>query len=877
MKFSKKLFKRLLTASLSVAMLTSAISSASVFASTGILAPSDKTIASMTSVRTQNLNGFINNVGSAGGDVSEYTSETMILKSNKDKDGVMNKNSTTAFSKAISLSTDPDSNVKNIFMFNLKADAGNDINTDHAFRVLMMSGADWSSTNQITAFEMDKSNALGMNSEDGGWYTTLNPGGAYMEGESDKTYRVVMILKKNGIDYIVDGKNIGSIEFGEKNKTWMETADKFYMWFIVDDKICDSAKEVKYHLSDFICIKGEGSFVAEADGAVYGKGEKAVVNFSMPVANKDLQGVKVFESSTGNEVACTSEFVGEKLNVKIDGDLNSQAEYRIELPAYKDCMGNDLVNDNVYFNAPKLLSAETVVFTDDFSEYNTTNVQDGWKVTEQADDTAKENFFKTYNIKHGATAYAPKLWGLNSLAWKPGNIILMPETVDTKGTVLKMGLQPDNNWGASNLLYRRLENRYNTGVMNVEYDLSLQKMVNSSQYTEEQLTTGGYSANQDLNSFNMILYKDELALKDLAGPGGAGFNTGGINVNRIFGVQNKKFAVYTDNTKVNGLYGASDSVEKSLEDVTAENWYKVKHTIDLDNDSIKTYIGTTDADMKLFGANKLSDFGITDGLVGVGFSIDGNSFGTITYVDNVKVSHAGFDTANGVSAVRYSAGNDKNYGSSDSTDTLINKIAVAFTAVPDSITKNNFSISDGSNSIDFEVEPDASATNTYVLSLKDYLTAKAQYTLSVTGVTFGGTEAMADYNHTIKADKDGVFEVKPMKIFVNGNEKSNGAICPLSKNDKVKASVEVINTTGKEEKVTLSMGMYKDYLLNEFDFRDVTLNGTTYKYKNVSFELTAGDDAANITSVNAYLWDTLAAMKPYQDVCGISCTTQNAE
>lgn len=738
MKFSKKLFKRLLTASLSVAMLTSAISSASVFASTGILAPSDKTIASMTSVRTQNLNGYMDHVGSAGGDVSEYTSEAMILKSNKNKDGVIDKNSIYAVSKAISLSTNPDSNVKNIFMFNLKADAGNDKNTDHAFRVLMMSGTEWgNSSNQITAFEMDKSNALGMNHDNGGWSTTLNPGGAYMEGESDKTYRVVMILKKNGIDYIVDGKNIGSIEFGEKNKAWMKDASEFHMWFMVDDTICDSAKEVKYHLSDLICIKGEGSFVAEADGAVYGKGEKAVVNFSMPVANKDLQGVKVFESSTGNEVACTSEFVGEKLNVKIDGDLNSQAEYRIELPAYKDCMGNDLVNDNVYFNAPKLLSAETVVFTDDFSEYNTTNFEDGWKV-DGKDETARENFFKTYNTKYGDTAYAPKLWGLNNLAWNPQNITLMPatenETVDTRGTVLKMGLQPANTYNASNLLYRRLENRYNTGVMNVEYDLSLQEMVNSSLYTAEQLAKGGYSANQDLNSFNMILYKDELPLQYLAGKGGPGFNPGGhegyygeIKVNRIFGVQNKKFAVYTDNNKVNGLYGASASVETSLEDVTPKKWYKVKHTIDLDNDSIKTYIGTTDADMKLFGANKLSDFGITEGLVGVGFSIDANSFGTITYVDNVKVSHAGFDTANGVSAVRYSAGNDKNYGSSDSTDTLINKIAVAFTAVPDSITKNNFSISDGSNSIDFEVEQDASATNTYVLSLKDYLTAKAQY------------------------------------------------------------------------------------------------------------------------------------------------------
>lgn len=881
MKFSKKLFKRLLTVSLSAAMLTSTISSASVFASTGILAPSDQTITNMTTMRTQNLNGYMDHVGSAGGDVTQYTVDAMILKSNKDKNGEINKsNSTLAVSKAISLSTDPDSNVKNIFMFNLKSDVDNDKNTDHAFRVLMMAGTDWNtSKNQITAFEMDKNNALGMNEENGGWGTTLKTDGAYIVGQSDKTYRVVMILKKTGIDYIVDGKNIGSIKFGEQNNAWMSNADKFYMWFIVDDKIGDASKEVKYHLSDFICIKGAGSFVAEADGAVYGKGEKAVVNFSMPVANKDLQGVKIFESATGNEVACTSEFVGEKLNVKIDGDLNSQAEYRIELPAYKDCIGNDLVNDNVYFNAPKMLKAATEVFNDDFSEYSKTiNVKEGWEVENQAGDTAKEDFFKNNNIKYGNSTYAPKLWGLNNLSWKAGNIILEPENVDTKGTVLKMGLCPDNDWGASNLLYRRLENKYNTGIMNIEYDLSLQKMVNSSQYEKDVLDKVKYLENQDLNSFNMILYKDELPLKMLAGSAGAGFDTKGISVNRIFGVQNKKFAVYTDNKKANGLYGASASVEKELENVTSESWYKIKHTIDLDNNSIKTYIGTTDADMQLFGANKLSDFGITDGLVGIGFSIDGNSFGTVTYVDNVKVSHAGFDTSNGVSAVRYSAGNDKNYGSSDSTDTLINKIAVAFTAVPDTLTKDNFSISDGDNSIDFDVEQDASATNTYVLSLKDYLTANTQYTLNVTGVTFdGNTETMAGYTHTIKADEDGVFEVKPMKIFVNDAEQSNGAICPLTKDDKVKASVEVINTTGKENKVTLSMGMYKDYLLNEFDFRDVTLNGTTDKYENVSFELTAGDDAANITSVNAYLWDTLATMKPYQDVCGISCTTQNAE
>ena len=531
----------------------------------------------------------------------------------------------------------------------------------------------------------------------------------------------------------------------------------------------------------------------------------------------------------------------------------------------------DQLIDNVKVShiTSKTLDTATTAFSDDFSGY----YKRQWTPEEASNN---------YTINFG-NAWVPQGWGHMNLMWNQAASVLLPTTVDAEhGNSLEMGIQLDTSnsnarWNNPEL-YHRLGQKYTNGVLTVAYEVNPKTLIDiDDSRLEAAKTAGWYTSGTASNSFGFTLYADNYSESEgTSAPGSDKINSKyGM---RIFGVQDKNFSVYTNNKLTNGLYGysAKSSAEEG-------QWYKVRHIIDIDNDSIETYLGTSDANMNLFGVNHLSDFSnkdgvsLADGIGGIGFCVNQSSYLSYTYLDNVSVSYAPFKSQKGVSAVRYSDYKDNIYGSSDSTTTLIDTVALAFTDAPDDIDGKVTITDSKGNSIGYSGTLD-SETNTYVMNLSEFLTAAETYTLTVEGVTFGG-EAMDTYTHTIRAEANGEFIIEPMTISVNDDVKSTGTNIgkqQLVSGDTVKATVRVINTTGQKEDVAFSAGLYKDKLLDKFDYRTVTLDGTSTngKYAELACTFTTGTEASDITKVRTFLWNGMKDMLPLMESCDLDCSAE---
>ena len=533
---------------------------------------------------------------------------------------------------------------------------------------------------------------------------------------------------------------------------------------------------------------------------------------------------------------------------------------------------SDQLIDNVKVShiTSKTLDNATTVFADDFSGY--------YKKEWTQEDPTTNN----YTVNHGE-AWVPQGWGHRNLNWNQAAPVLRPTAVDSEhGNSLEMGIKLDTTnsnaqWNNPEL-YHRLGQKYTNGVLTVAYEVNPKTLIDiDDSRLEAAKTAGWYTSGTASNSFGFTLYADNYSESEGTSDPGSNIIYSQYGM-RIFGVQDKNFSVYTNNQLTKGLYGYS-----AKSSAAEGQWYKVEHIIDIDNDSIETYLGTSDANMNLFGVNHLSDFSnkdgvsLADGIGGIGFCVNEKSYLSYTYLDNVSVSYAPFKSQKGVSAVRYSDYKDNIYGSSDSTTTLIDTVALAFTDAPDDIDGKVTITDSKGNSIGYSGILD-SETNTYVMNLSEFLTAAETYTLTVDGVTFGG-EAMDTYTHTIYAETNGEFIIEPMTISVNDAVKSTGTNIgkqQLASGDTVKATVRVINTTGQKKDVAFSAGIYKDKLLDKFDYRTVSLDGTSTdgKYAEESCTFTMGADASEVTKVRTFLWNGMKDMLPLMESCDLDCSAE---
>lgn len=529
---------------------------------------------------------------------------------------------------------------------------------------------------------------------------------------------------------------------------------------------------------------------------------------------------------------------------------------------YTNVTSQRIDNIKVSHSTNKALGEETELLNENFNAYTETN-----------------------NILNNGTAYLPSGWSHANLWGNQVATVLKPYADTERGTSLEMGLQiaekesyvyNDNERWNNPELYHALDQKYTSGILTMEYDVNPATLIDVNDTRLDKIKGSWYDADTAITSFNMTLYSEVYTGNQTA----QNTNDNQIkaaNAKRIFGIQNKNLSVYKDNTgstsAPKGVYGAAYAKA-----ATEGQWYRVRHIIDIDNDVIETYIGTTENDLALAGITKLSYFGLEGGIGGIGFGMNAYSFLGKTYLDNISVKYTPFKSSKGISAVRFSDYSGIAYGSASETTTLADTIAISFTDTPD-VSNADISLYETANptkTIGYTGALSETADNVYIMNLNEFLTANTEYTLKVDGVTCGG-EAIEAYTHKITAEKNGELVIEPMKISVNGSVKSDGenyATETLKSGDAVETSVIIINTTGTKHEWAFSSGVYKNKMLNKFDYRMISLDGTSAdgKYAKAVCTFNIDDETVkDLTKIRAYLWNGMTAMQPQSASCDLIC------
>lgn len=504
---------------------------------------------------------------------------------------------------------------------------------------------------------------------------------------------------------------------------------------------------------------------------------------------------------------------------------------------------------------------------DDFSEDWSGYTYHAWTADDQ------------WTQKVGCHSIRPANWGHRSYGWE-GAALSEPVADENGNIAMKMGLCSDKEWGAPEL-YHPLNEKYTSGIITVDYDVKAERIVSDSDEDYSALT---YS-NKSLNAFNFTIYSEkfddtQMGLKEMA-DGKKYSYPGSDYMSAKYG--RRAFSITNGEMLVNKTSGADAVTSKQI---SAQTWYSVRHVMDIDNNRIETYIKNNN-NYELLGVTPISGFDYTDNNVtyfdhtsigGIGFAVNEKAYLSDTRLDNISVKYTPFKSSKGISAVRFSDYSGIAYGSASETTTLADTIAISFTDAPD-VSNADISLYETANptkTIGYTGTLSETADNVYIMNLNEFLTANTEYTLKVDGVTCGG-EAIEAYTHKITAEKNGELVIEPMKISVNGSVKSDGenyATETLKSGDTVETSVVIINTTGTKHEWAFSSGVYKNKMLNKFDYRMISLDGTSAdgKYAKAVCTFNIDDETVkDLTKIRAYLWNGMTAMQPQSASCDLIC------
>lgn len=509
------------------------------------------------------------------------------------------------------------------------------------------------------------------------------------------------------------------------------------------------------------------------------------------------------------------------------------------------------------------ISAENSIFSEDFNAFEN---ESGKGIKLWSGDESN-------NVADG---YIPKGWAVKNIsadsipARAASSLIHSSNSGKDGGNALEIGKLSKE--AESPVVYHALDKEYTDGILNINYDLNAEALATDTATSKR--------------SFYMM-----LAPKAVTGTGSLGANDvpgvgeswtyGSENLSKyIFGIQNKKFAAF--NTKMFDVVDAStnnytpkkykiENVEYLMganyrKDVNLNQWYNIRHTVDLTGKTVKTYID-----------NKLVSVASTDALDisqvgGVIFAMDVNSYESKLLIDNVSVTSQSYEMSNGgVMQVRFSDYYNNSYGAATTLTTLADTVAVAFWAnTVDEPSDANFSLKDASGkAITFEGRYDRNS-DTYIMNLDEYLTKDTEYTLTVSGLTSNGV-ALPDYTQKIKSEQNGELIVEPITMWKNTAGTETPVLTDsgtLAQGDTIIAKTRIINTTGEEKAFAFSMAMFDDEnrLMNFDCSPEIKLDGKSDKNNKeanllCSFKM-SGQDAVDYARVKAFLWDGIASLKP---------------
>lgn len=538
------------------------------------------------------------------------------------------------------------------------------------------------------------------------------------------------------------------------------------------------------------------------------------------------------------------------------------------------------------------LGSETTLVDDNFDAF--TNTEGGGQ--------------KLWSAVEGTTVadgYIPKDWAMHKI-WTEANqhygTKVGSDNGGKSGNALMIGKQliDAKSKNEAPVVYHKLDKAYKSGVFNVSYDVKAVKLSSDSEMVSAAEAAGITPSSWGLGSvptaapkqFYFSVTPDSINDTGLSRNVNSVANWQGTNHNKpIFGIQNQKFASYTtpifdlnadgssaDYTK---YYYTIDGVKYQIganyrKDVNIGDWYSIRHTIDLDNKVVNTYM-----DDVLISAASTDSLGITS-IGGITLGMGENAYNSEILIDNVKVTAQAYEKSNGgVMQVRFSDYYNNTYGAATTLTTLADAIGVAFWAnTVDEPTEANFKLEDkNGNKIAFDGLFD-SDKSVYLMNLKEYLTKDTEYTLTVSGLTSDGV-ALPTYTQKIMSEQNGELIIEPITTWKNAAGTENPVLADsgtLAQGDTVIAKTRVINTTGEEKAFALSMGLFEGNNLLRFDFREVSLDGRSdaaNKDANLlcSFKMSE-QDAASFTKAKAFLWDSITSMKPVTPSKAFNKTTE---
>lgn len=711
---------------------------------------------------------------------------------------------------------------------------------------------------EITLFAMSADGKLAY-SGNGDWIGNRSG----FSGDSEYTpgtwYDVSMVLNKTErkIYYYIDGKLYGTAAVADDKFAFDSQQLILKSTVTIGSNLSPELGEANFWLDDIMWLSGsDNSFYAFTDSDEYSiSNPKVNIKLTEQAKDADLTGVTVHKVRDNSEVNATAALTSARnIEVKINGTLSPEEEYRIDIPSLTSVTGKKIYNQSVYF-----MSGEYIIFSDDFSEYDT-------------------------SVKNGNPAgefYKPVDWYTNT-NWADQYSTLKPlETTQSDGTTGKVAeFKKQNNdkepgtygWAA---IYRAFGNdkKINSGILTVEYDVKAMKAQNVEEAgkPQSQLLLGVY---KDALTDEEYTYPDSTDSNDLVKNviGREAIENGTVtadNVNNnlqfVGGVQGGAICRFMDNKSLtDGYYhldGGKDAVW-NIDDFETlhKEWYKVKVTFDYINKTISTNV----VGVKNLGSYPVSNFGIENGISAISFgsSAAESAFTKDIYLDNVSVVHT--ENVPKVSKVRFINGDGVESGITNSISTLNEKVKITFAnGAIDAESVNGITLKDNSGKTIELKDGSLNADRTvYTATLGDLMKVNTDYTLSVSGLTSSGAP-VEDYTAAFNTEQTGHFIVS--KPYIKGEIADNGEIT---------IGIKAINTTGEGKAVTFSYAKYSGNQMTECMLEpSQSVGGDKPALYAKEYNITLSpDEAAKLTEIKAFAWGDITSVVPLTDFAAVTKT-----
>jgi len=488
--------------------------------------------------------------------------------------------------------------------FKIKADEANMTYTENrdtfTFIVQDVDANSSTKNNENNVFIMDYTGYMRANYSETGWNQQV--GTVYNKGQ---WYTIGIILRKDGnYDCFIDGEKVSTTKY---NKEWdiNTTALKF---------LFNISNNGKYYIDELTWSKYvEDGFIAEANKVKTPNGGSISVYFSEPVADYDLNAIKVYECETDTEISgINAEFDNEMLTVSFaEEGMTAGKEHRIELNEIVGATGRTLATDNIYFNCDVDGREKTeTVGADDFDDFNSSTA------TLPSPDT---------------DYYQVNGWYLGHKWNSQTGSFVRPVSGDA-GYATSMQIGNLGSDGGSAHIYMPIGKKMDSGVVTISFD-----------FKPERVSNRWNDSWDDARTPNMVfmVYPDGIDDSDKSWAQGDSVSIGKTAYGRyaagIFAhtIGASRFPGAGNNTdqRIALKELATDSTDANKVASTDSKWYSMQIEFNFDKGTTTYWLDGAETE-----GVSLATLDI-DAIQGVSFGTFANSRDASTLIDNLKVEH----------------------------------------------------------------------------------------------------------------------------------------------------------------------------------------------------------------------------------------------